>query len=80
MGNLSYLVPSIHPMLQVAPQGVSLHSAAFAEFTASKDADKAVLDGAKIMAMTAIDMWLSAALQADVLAAFGDGVVPHGVL
>jgi len=80
MGNLSYLVPSIHPMLQVAPHGVSLHSAAFAEFTASKDADKAVLDGAKIMAMTAIDMWLSAALQADVLAAFGDGVVPDGVL
>jgi len=30
--------------------------------------------------MTAIDMWLSAALQADVLAAFGDGVVPDGVL
>ena len=80
MGNLSYLVPSIHPMLQVAPRGVSLHSAQFAEFTASKDADKAVLDGAKIMAMTAIDVWLSETLNSDVRQAFGDGVVPEGVL
>ena len=80
MGNLSYLVPSIHPMLQVAPRGVSLHSAQFAEFTASKDADKAVLDGAKIMAMTAIDVWLSETLNSDVRKAFGDGVVPEGVL
>jgi amidohydrolase len=80
MGNLSYLVPSIHPMLQVAPHGVSLHSAQFAEFTTSKDADKAVLDGAKIMAMTAIDMWLSDTLSSQVQQAFGDGVVPEGVL
>ena len=80
MGNLSYLVPSIHPMLQVAPHGVSLHSAQFAEFTASKDADKAVLDGAKIMAMTAIDMWLSETLKSEVREAFGDGAVPEGVL
>jgi len=80
MGNLSYLVPSIHPMLQVAPQGVSLHSAQFAEFTASKEADKAVIDGAKIMAMTAIDMWLSPTLQTQVRQAFGAGEVPQGVL
>jgi hypothetical protein len=80
MGNLSYLVPSIHPMLQVAPQGVSLHSAQFAEFTASKEADKAVIDGAKIMAMTAIDMWLSPTLQTKVRQAFGEGEVPQGVL
>jgi len=80
MGNLSYLVPSIHPMLQVAPHGVSLHSAQFAEFTAGKEADKAVLDGAKIMAMTAIDMWLSDTLSSQVQQAFGDGVVPEGVL
>ena len=80
MGNLSYLVPSIHPMLQVAPHGVSLHSAQFAEFTASKDADKAVLDGAKIMAMTAIDMWLSETLNSEVQQAFGDGAIPEGVL
>lgn len=80
MGNLSYLVPSIHPMIQVAPSGVSLHSAEFAEYTAGDAANSAILDGAKIMAMTAIDLWLSASLQAQVHQAFGSGVVPEGVL
>lgn len=80
MGNVSYLTPTIHPMLQVSPRGVSLHSPQFAEYTASKEADKAVLDGAKIMAMTVIDLWTKADLQENVKSAFGDGVVPAGVL
>jgi amidohydrolase len=80
MGNISYLVPSIHPMLQVAPSGVSLHSAAFADHTKGEEASKAIIEGAKIMAMTAIDMWASSSLQNDVKAAFGDGFVPEGVL
>jgi amidohydrolase len=80
MGNVSYLTPTIHPMLQVSPRGVSLHSPQFAEYTASKDADKAVLDGAKIMAMTVIDLWTRPELQQNVKNAFGDGAVPAGVL
>ncbi len=80
MGNVSYLTPTIHPMLQVSPRGVSLHSPQFAEYTASKEADKAVLDGAKIMAMTVIDLWTKPDLQGEVRTAFGDGVVPAGVL
>ena len=80
MGNISYLVPSIHPMMQVAPTGVSLHSAAFADFTKGEEATRAIVEGAKIMAMTAIDMWLSKTLQDEVKAAFGDGVVPEGVI
>lgn len=80
MGNISYLVPSIHPMMQVAPTGVSLHSAAFADFTKGEEATRAIVEGAKIMAMTAIDMWLSKALQDEVKAAFGDGLVPEGVI
>ena len=80
MGNVSYLTPTIHQMLQVSPRGVSLHSPQFAEYTASAQADKAVLDGAKIMAMTVIDLWTKPDLQQKVRSAFGDGVVPAGVL
>ena len=80
MGNVSYLTPTIHPMLQVSPRGVSLHSPQFAEYTASSVADKAVLDGAKIMAMTVIDLWTKPQLQGSVREAFGDGTVPAGVL
>lgn len=80
MGNVSYLAPTIHPMLAVAPRGVSLHSPEFANYTKSSEADKAVLDGAKIMAMTVIDLWTRTDLQQNVKRSFGDGTVPAGVL
>ena len=59
MGNISYLVPSIHPMIKVAADGVAIHTVEFAEWARSPDGDKAVLDGAKAMAMTIVDLWMS---------------------
>jgi amidohydrolase len=73
MGNISHLVPSIHPMIALAPPDVPLHSAEFAEWAASERADRAVLDGAKAMAMTVLDLWLSAEAAEEVRAAFGSG-------
>jgi metal-dependent amidase/aminoacylase/carboxypeptidase family protein len=58
MGNVSYVVPSIHPMIKVAPSHLSIHTPEFAEYTASADGDQAVIDGAKAMAMTVADLWL----------------------
>jgi amidohydrolase len=63
MGNISYLVPSIHPMIRVAPAGTPIHTVEFAEWAASADGDRAVLDGAKAMAMTVVDLWTSADLR-----------------
>jgi amidohydrolase len=58
MGNVSYVVPSIHPMIKVAPPHLSIHTPEFTEYTASADGDAAVIDGAKAMAMTVADLWL----------------------
>jgi len=58
MGNVSHLVPSIHPMIKVAPAQVSIHSEGFVGHAASTDADLAVIDGAKALAMTVVDLWL----------------------
>jgi hypothetical protein len=58
MGNVSYVVPSIHPMIAVAPKGVSIHTPEFARHAAGPSGDAAVLDGAKAMAMTVADLWL----------------------
>lgn len=57
LGIVSHLAPTIHPMLAVAPADVALHTAAFARHAVSPRADRAVLDGAKAMAMTALDVW-----------------------
>jgi amidohydrolase len=62
MGNVSYRVPSIHPMIQVAPRGVPIHTPAFAEHAAGEGGDQAVLDGAKALAWTVADIWLDDAL------------------
>ena len=71
MGNVSYLVPSIHPMIGVAPEGVAIHTAEFARWAASASGDAAVLDGAKALAMTAIDLWLDPAVLPAAREAFG---------
>lgn len=59
MGNVSHLVPSIHPMIASAASGSTIHTAEFARQSVSDLADRAVVEGAKMMAMTAIDYWTS---------------------
>ncbi len=70
MGNISHLVPSIHPMIKVAPDGVPIHSVEFAKWAVADDGDRAVIDGAKVMAMTVVDLWVSTTLRANVDAEF----------
>ena len=70
MGNVSYVVPSIHPMIAVAPKGISIHTPEFALHAAGPAGDAAVLDGAKAMAMTVVDLWLAPDSLAAARAAF----------
>ena len=58
MGNVSYVVPSIHPMIAVSPPNISIHTPEFADYARGAAGDAAVLDGAKAMAMTIADLWL----------------------
>lgn len=57
MGNVSQIVPSIHPMLKVAPAGTSIHTPEFAEAAASEGGDRAVTDGAVLMASMCAALW-----------------------
>ncbi|HVZ90309.1 MAG TPA: M20 family metallopeptidase [Rhizomicrobium sp.] len=70
MGNVSHRVPSIHPCLGVAPFNVIIHNAEFARHAVSEKADRAVLDGAKSMAMTALDLMADGAVLARAKADF----------
>ena len=62
MGNISYVVPSIHPMIQAAPAGVPIHTPEFAGHARSAEGDRAVLDGAVALAWTVADLWLEEGL------------------
>ncbi len=70
MGNVSYRVPSIHPMLAVAPPNVVIHNPEFAKWAGSEKGDQAVIDGAKALALTTADYLLSTPLQAQVKQAY----------
>ena len=63
MGNVSYRLPSIHPMLAVAPPDVVIHHPEFAHWACSQKGDAAVIDGAKALARTAAEYLLSPELQ-----------------
>ncbi len=70
MGNVSYRVPSIHPMLACSPPNVVIHNPEFARWAGSEMGDQAALDGARAMALTTAEFLLNPALQKDVRHAF----------
>lgn len=56
MGNVSHVVPSIHPFLTINPGEAVNHQPEFAAHTVSADGEKAIRDGALAMAWTIIDL------------------------
>ena len=56
MGNVSYEVPSIHPMLGINSHPAVNHQREFAAHTVSDDGTRAIRDGALAMAWTVIDL------------------------
>jgi amidohydrolase len=56
MGNISQVIPAIHPSVAVSSSDVLLHSAEFAAAAASESGHKGVLDAAKALAMTVVDL------------------------
>ncbi len=70
MGNVSHRVPSIHPMIACAPPNVVIHNPDFARWAGSELGDKACIDGAKALALTAIDYMTDARLRDDAATEF----------
>jgi len=56
VGNVSQVVPTIQPMLQISPREVTCHMVAFAEAAISEVGHRGMLLAAKAMAMTAAEL------------------------
>ncbi|TRX45352.1 M20 family metallopeptidase [Corynebacterium guaraldiae] len=54
-GNVSHLVPGLHPMVQVSPTDVALHTEDFARWAATPQAVDAAVDSAAGLAQVALD-------------------------
>jgi amidohydrolase len=60
MGNVSQVVPSIHPFVAIAPVEVANHSPQFASAAASEAGIHGLLDAAKALATTVVDLTANA--------------------
>ncbi len=58
MGNVSHVVPAIHPYIAMVPDHVGAHTPEFALAAGSEAGDRAWQIGAKALAMTAADLLL----------------------
>ena len=57
MGNVSQVVPAIHPFVKIGDSTLTPHTREFLEAAGTQRAQEGMLDGAKMLAMTAIDLW-----------------------
>jgi amidohydrolase len=58
-GNVSQVIPTIHPYIRISPDGVPGHSREFAEWARSPMARAGIVAAAKALAMTALDLLAS---------------------
>jgi len=70
MGNVSQVVPSIHPFLKIAETGVACHTNGFREAAASPEGQTAMLNAARAMALTTLDLLAKPDLLRETKAAF----------
>jgi amidohydrolase len=74
MGNVSYALPSIHPMFAI-PTTAGNHTPGFTEAAATVEAHEATLSAAQGLALTALDLYTDAALLASAAAEYKSKVV-----
>ena len=74
MGNVSQVVPAIHPYVVIADPGVSGHTPEFAAAAVSPRGDAALLRAAKAMAMTAVELLTQPETMAQVQQEFAETI------
>ncbi|WP_053219267.1 M20 family metallopeptidase [Virgibacillus senegalensis] len=55
-GNISQVVPTIHPYIKIGPDNLVAHTVPFREAAASSQGDEALLKGAKALALTGLEL------------------------
>jgi len=58
IGNVSRLMPTIHPHVPMRP-GINIHTHGFADATISADGHRALMEGARCLSVTAVDLFFS---------------------
>ncbi|MFJ8016124.1 M20 family metallopeptidase [Streptomyces sp. NPDC096339] len=78
MGNVSHLVPTIHPMIGYDCGEAIMHNPEFTRYGVTAQADRAVLDGGLAMAWTAMDLATDPEHRRSLLTRLAARPVPQG--
>jgi amidohydrolase len=70
MGNVSQVVPALHPYIAIGPEELGGHTIEFREAAASTEGHEGMVKAAKLMAMTAVDLLAAPAILIEVKQAF----------
>ena len=70
IGNVSQVIPAIHPYIAIAPEDIAGHTNEFRKASASPAGHEGLVNGAKAMAMTAVDLLAVPANVSEVQEAF----------
>lgn len=73
IGNLSQVVPTIHPHVPIGA-GINIHTEGFAAATVSRQGEMAAVEGATALALTAIELIFSPERRAAIVKEFHDNV------
>jgi amidohydrolase len=55
-GNVSHVVPTLHPYIKIGPKSLVGHTAEFCKAACSQEGDKALIIGAKSLSLTALNI------------------------
>jgi metal-dependent amidase/aminoacylase/carboxypeptidase family protein len=80
MGNVSYVVPSVHPYIAIVPETVPGHSREFCQAAVSPAGHRGLLLAAKGLAMTTLDLLTDPGLLSRVKAEFEREVASSGTV
>lgn len=69
-GNVSHVIPTIHPILRICDCEIPPHTVEFANACISNHADSSIIIGAKALALTALDILTDESLLASIKASF----------
>ena len=70
MGDISQILPAVHAYFAIVPESIANHTPEFSVAAAAPEGDKAVIDGAATLAMTAADLLAESSLLAQAKADF----------
>lgn len=66
-GNVSHIIPTIHPHIKIGPSNLIGHTKEFCQAAASKNGDRALINGAKILSSMGLELIINSSKRNEII-------------